>query len=260
MSESKTSQLGLYIIGYMVLSASVVGYFVGLQSPMRTAVTSTAKPEATVAEDEDGIVLAMAYADIGSTLRSRRAASKPVSFAKLNYEPSETTQPISHTAIQFALEDRQLNRAFNGAPPTIPHTIEQMSSVSCMACHGEGIQTATLRAAKMSHQFYTNCTQCHVESSAKDIPSIGFSQSEFEGLKAPTAGPRAFDGAPPQIPHSTWMRESCLSCHGFTSEQGIRTTHPWRQNCTQCHAVSSELDQVLTPAKSTFLKPPTVLP
>ena len=260
MSESKTSQLGFCIFGYMVLSASVVGYFVGLQSPMRTAVNPTAPPEATVAEEEDGIVLATAYADISNTLRSRHAASMPARFAKLNYEPSETTQPISQAAKQFALEHRQRNRAFNGAPPTIPHTIEQMSSVSCMACHREGIQTATLRAAKMSHKYYANCTQCHVESSAKDVSSVGFPQSEFEGLKAPEAGPRAFAGAPPQIPHSTWMRESCLSCHGFTSERGIRTTHPWQQNCTQCHAASSELDQVLIPAKPTFLKPPTVLP
>ena len=97
MSESKTSQLGVYIIGYMVLSASVVGYFVGLQSPMRTAVNTAAPPPAIVAEEEDGIILATAYADIGKTLRSRHSASKPVRFAKLNYQPSET-QPISNAA------------------------------------------------------------------------------------------------------------------------------------------------------------------
>jgi nitrate reductase cytochrome c-type subunit len=46
------------------------------------------------------------------------------------------------------------NRAFNGAPPTIPHPVDQMSSNSCMACHGDGVKTATLRISKMSHQFW----------------------------------------------------------------------------------------------------------
>jgi hypothetical protein len=55
---------------------------------------------------------------------------------------------------------------------------------------------------------------------------------------------RAYDGAPPTIPHHTWMRENCTSCHGLVTRPGTRTTHPWLTNCTQCHAPSAALDRV----------------
>jgi cytochrome c-type protein NapB len=57
------------------------------------------------------------------------------------------------------------------------------------------------------------------------------------------SGVRAYTGAPPEIPHSTWMRETCLACHGGTGAEGLRTRHPQRQSCTQCHAPSAGLNQ-----------------
>jgi nitrate reductase (cytochrome), electron transfer subunit len=57
------------------------------------------------------------------------------------------------------------------------------------------------------------------------------------------ASRRAFDGAPPTIPHSTLMRTDCLSCHGPQGLYGLRTPHPERQSCLQCHAPGAHLDQ-----------------
>ncbi|HMO36955.1 MAG TPA: hypothetical protein PKA06_13015, partial [Gemmatales bacterium] len=44
-----------------------------------------------------------------------------------------------------------------------------MTSWNCMACHGEGLKVQDRVATKMSHPFYTNCTQCHVELSRTDL-------------------------------------------------------------------------------------------
>lgn len=48
------------------------------------------------------------------------------------------------------------NRAFEGAPPTIPHTIEGRED--CLMCHKDGIGGAP----KASHPERLNCDQCHV--------------------------------------------------------------------------------------------------
>jgi cytochrome c-type protein NapB len=93
-------------------------------------------------------------------------------------------------------------------------------------------------ASKMSHALMTNCTQCHVEQAA--VPA----QTGFVGVYRAGPGERASPGAPPTIPHHTWLRADCSSCHGLVTRPGTRTTHPWLTNCTQCHAPSAALDQV----------------
>jgi cytochrome c-type protein NapB len=147
-----------------------------------------------------------------------------------------------------ALDRRAQRRAYDGAPPQVPHPIDQMSSSSCLACHGEGALVAGRRAPRLSHAAYTSCTQCHVPltpmmAGTHAELSRPMASSGFQGLDAPRAGARAYFGAPPTVPHSTWMRNDCLSCHGPGAEAGLKTTHPWRQNCLQCHAPSAELDQ-----------------
>jgi cytochrome c-type protein NapB len=198
------------------------------------------------------------YADLGDmTRRAGKTWRTSLKDLKPNFDPlAEVT--ITPQQKSFALSRREQNRAFNGAPPTIPHPADQMSAQSCLACHGEGVKSETLRISKMSHQFLTNCTQCHVENSRQPKPAELFRENSFVGLPAPTGGPRAYEGAPPMIPHSTWMRVDCMSCHGFAGQQGIRTTHPWRQNCQQCHAASSALEQTPLNSEPSFLAPPIV--
>ncbi len=141
---------------------------------------------------------------------------------------------------------RAQRRAFNGAPPVVPHAVDQQSAASCLVCHGEGLKVGQVVAPKMSHEAYLNCTQCHVESVNRALPPTTGPRaagSLFQGLSTPGPGERAWPGAPPTIPHTTWMRENCNSCHGTLADKGLMTSHPWRGSCVQCHAPSAGLDQ-----------------
>lgn len=249
------------LVAAVVISVAVVGYFVGLQSPMNPATTDSA---AAISEhvahldiEEDSTVApATAYSDMAD-LTARRGSYSNLQELKSPIDPMAEFE-IEPGEKRVALEMRERNRAFNGAPPTIPHPIEQLSSVACVACHGDGFKTASFRISRMSHPFMTNCTQCHVESAPQHLAAELFGENEFVGAQAPYEGPRAYPGAPPQIPHSTWMRSDCMSCHGYAGLNGIRTTHPWRRNCQQCHAPSAELDQTLFAAEPQFLPPPSI--
>lgn len=247
------------LVAFIVISLAVVGYFVGLQSPMHPTLSeSKSVPvdhQQPHAEDNGDIPPATAYSEMAlvthltapSSLKDLKSDIDPLAEVKI--EPGDK---------QLALAERAHNRAFNGAPPTVPHPVDQMSTASCIACHTEGAKTVSLRIPRMSHKFLAACTQCHVESNPRHMPAATFRKNHFAGLEAPTAGPRSFTGAPPQIPHTTWMRSDCMSCHGYVGLQGLRTTHPWRHNCQQCHAPSAALDQTLLTAEPQFLAPPTI--
>ena len=145
-----------------------------------------------------------------------------------------------------ALADRMRNRAYDGAPPTIPHPIRQGSASECLACHDVGLRIRGATASAISHREMTTCTQCHVVSSAP-MPADTWLPREvgantFSGRGPPSAGARAWSIAPPVIPHTTAMRDVCLSCHGPLGREALRSSHPERETCTQCHAVSATLD------------------
>lgn len=145
---------------------------------------------------------------------------------------------------QTALTRRASRRAYAGAPPVIPHPVDANDVASCYQCHGEGRNIDGVIASKISHQHYTNCTQCHAQAATPgpgNIPELSIANT-FTGLASPSRGLRAYVGAPPQIPHATTMRENCTSCHGVLGQKGLRSTHPWRANCLQCHAPSASLD------------------
>ena len=50
----------------------------------------------------------------------------------------------------------------------------------------------------------------------------------FDGLVSAPQGERAFDGAPPTVPHPVGMRPVCAGCHGEEGWPGLQTTHPER--------------------------------
>lgn len=260
MTDTKTKNI-VTLICFVVISFTVVGYFTGLQAPMHASpVTSGLVPLATdnlkpLATDT---IAATRYADMHEATRHRTTAYRTsLTDLKSNVDPFAELK-ISAEDKTSALQRRDARRAFNGAPPTIPHAVSETSTAACMVCHGEGAKTETLRIPRMSHQLLTNCTQCHVENNPRHMQAALFRESTFVGLPAPFEGPRAYGGAPPQIPHTTWMRNECMSCHGFAGLHGIRTTHPWRTNCTQCHAPSSKLDQTPLASEPKFLEPPHV--
>lgn len=162
---------------------------------------------------------------------------------------------LEGTSKAEVLAARASRRAYDGAPPRIPHSVRQDSAAECLACHETGLRFRGLIASPMSHKPYASCTQCHVVDEApmpggSDLPNDPRAVANtFDGKDSPTAGTRAWSIAPPQVPHRTFMREQCDSCHGVNGADAIRSTHPWRESCEQCHAASAstELRAVVAP-------------
>ncbi len=244
-----TLRRALHVLAVIAAGVAGIGYVAGTR-PL-PPVTDPIPPIAGEIPS-DGLRRVPSYAELGSDDPGRIGERQRTAFGvMLRDRPALTDElPVPDEAARLAsLEARAQNRAFDGAPPRIPHPITQMEVSECASCHGDGVRiTAGLTAPAMSHEPYASCTQCHVvdeapmpnaELALRSGPPI---DSTFIGLEAPQRGPRAYEGAPPQIPHPTRMREVCGSCHGTLAE-GLRTSHPWRQSCTQCHAPSAEFDQ-----------------
>jgi nitrate reductase (cytochrome), electron transfer subunit len=252
-----------------ILLVAVIGMaFVGMIVGMRQGATVYV-PAAPVYEpvaDHPGAVPATAYRDFdrrqfgpNRNWQSSLADLGPPRAQPSESDPHEFT-PWDEEVRQELLAQRAGRRAFDGAPPVVPHPIDQMGVASCLACHADGRQIAGIRVPQMSHGFMGSCTQCHVEQQSTELHSTTTVINQFRALQARLSGSRAWEGAPPTIPHTTFLRDNCLSCHGAGGPEPIRSTHPWRSSCLQCHAPSAELDQILFGRPSRFLPPPEIEP
>jgi cytochrome c-type protein NapB len=134
--------------------------------------------------------------------------------------------------------ERAARRAYDGAPPVVPH---EDFGMTCGACHDEvgmpleGVGFAPASPHDGTAQAYSTqrCRQCHVFSLVDGL----FVDNDFVGLAQDLrAGGRLYDGAPPTMPHKVLMRENCAACHtGPGARAEIATSHPERDRCTQCH-------------------------
>ena len=141
-------------------------------------------------------------------------------------------------AVPRSTGERALGRAYDGAPPTIPH---DPTIGTCVTCHdadgsaiaGVGVAPASPHGAAAASGAMRRCRQCH----APVATQARFIDSRFTGLaQGPWRGRRATPGAPPTIPHTLQLRGECLACHaGPGARAEIRTTHPERVRCRQCH-------------------------
>lgn len=144
-----------------------------------------------------------------------------------------------------ALTARAERSAFSGAPPTVPHPITQSNGQECGTCHNEGGTFGTTLVPARGHSELKQCTQCHVPERS-DVPASQQTfavASTFEPLRA-AAAPSRWSVAPPQMPHSHWMRERCSACHGVFGRPGLQTSHPERQSCLQCHTPAAVVEQL----------------
>ena len=268
-----------------IIALAVVGFYVGISDGVpRADYSKTAAAAIDVLNaDQDSatdevlaanadlvagsavVIPAAAYSEMRQAELGSIAQSKP-SLERI-HSGTEYQRCISchnpHTAEVKPNEQDKLRslairasrRAFNGAPPVIPHAIDRTNDAACYACHGEGALIGERVANRMSHGPLANCLQCHAAPPPQ--PFANFENevaNSFVGLPAPNAGPRAFEGAPPAIPHSTWMRQRCLSCHGgVVGWPGLEVTHRWRTNCMQCHATSAKLEQFVVANHSSVL-------
>lgn len=241
-------QRTLGVLLLVVGMAAVSGVFVG----MRQTVADTASEEnpqaAAAPSTHPELPPAPKYGEIPD---ADWLANDQWSFtlenlprAEANRDPGKALTAAELAAVLGARGER---RAFDGAPPVVPHEIDQMSSASCIACHdaeGDYVIAGT-RPAAMSHPFYANCTQCHVPADGLrklTEAELLLVATSFEGREAPGQGSRAYPGAPPTVPHAVFMRQNCMSCHGPDRPNAIRSSHPERHNCLQCHAPDAGLD------------------
>lgn len=235
-----------------IIAVAIIGYFVGImdgvpQSDGLEQIALVAEFDRRVVDADPKLLPAVSYADIPQVAMGPTKTWKtlPQSLPRTDYDRYKEIRPSTKEK-EASSKLRASRRAFNGAPPVISHPVENTTDAACYACHSGGVEMADLRASVMSHSFLGNCTQCHAPMAPAPFQDIDASvDSTFVGLPAPKQGKRAFQGAPPTIPHSQWMRENCNACHGGPHGwAGLESTHPWRTNCTQCHAPSATLDQM----------------
>ncbi|MFV0529947.1 MAG: nitrate reductase cytochrome c-type subunit [Flavobacteriales bacterium] len=130
-------------------------------------------------------------------------------------------------------------RAFEGAPPYIPHTVESdlsMGGKDCLQCHENGGYVAEFKnfAPRTPHPNYLNCRQCHVPEKTEQL----FVSNDFEPVKVKLNN-NALVASPPTIPHGLELRGNCLACHaGPATPKELSFDHPERANCLQCHALN----------------------
>jgi len=241
----------------LIIAVAFTGYFVGIHqtagvTPEAERPTAAFEHEAPARPSEaQAVPVAVPYRQMAE-FRRRLGVSAAGGLTSLKPPsiPNEPPPPASEAEIAAALAKRSSRRAFNGAPPTVPHPIDQHDSHNCLICHGEGVVVGELIAPKMCHEPLAACTQCHVEGSAFPEPlgptlPPAVPVSTFEGVEAPLSGTRSYPGAPPTIPHPVWMREQCTSCHSSTGGSPLRPSHSaWQTDCQQCHASSAELEQL----------------
>ncbi len=226
------------IIGSIIAGLALVGYIMGIRElpPVDRGFNASKSDQGHFPE-------AVTYGKLHSTPLWNNPLSKQT-IKELKFAKPDLFEKVTKTdeMILASVQDRTRNRAYEGAPPTVPHPIDQFSSAACLACHQDGIKVGERVASRMSHQQLSNCTQCHVSSASYVSAEQTADLSTFVGIRRSGAGERASAGAPPIIPHHLWMRENCLPCHGTLSRDGIRSTHHWLTNCQQCHAANSTRD------------------
>lgn len=252
----KGIQIG-FMTGGILMIIAISGYFVGLRQT-NSAIAMTRAVEVVKEETHrdltggTAVPAAVGYIDQDWSAHGPNGLWRN-SLVDFRSPPSQTpdpSRPVPPEVKQAALHARASRRAYDGAPPTVPHPVTQDSSAACLACHGQGLQVKDRFASKISHPPYGgSCTQCHVSSrgaftaAEEALFSVVAAENTFQGTEAPPNGPRAWPGAPPVIPHRTLMRNDCMSCHGPSGLFALRTPHPDRQSCTQCHVPTATNDQ-----------------
>ncbi len=158
-------------------------------------------------------------------------------FKRAHHAVDYSKMPVDE-AHQRVLENYYDNRAYHGAPPTIPHELDGERTIGggeCLKCHENGGYVDKYKAYTpvTPHPELVNCRQCHVP----EYTSKTFKPTENSDYKTPEVGVNnALLTSPPVIPHQIQLRENCLACHaGPAAPKEIRVTHPERVNCRQCH-------------------------
>lgn len=233
-----------WILVVVVLAAAAMGVLTGTRAPQKRDPFIDAQRDSAASGEA-----ARSYAELRLGRRGPNGAIYSDAFERLRQAGPGLLDPIepqTEADRQAALAARADRRAYAGAPPVVPHAIDQRSPGACLSCHETGATIGGKVAPAMSHERFPVCVQCHAAAKtsvpAVDVPPSVAVETTFAGSSEPGPGQVAWEGAPPTIPHSTLMRENCSSCHGPLGKHGLRTPHPVRTSCTQCHASGSSFD------------------
>ena len=258
-----TGQLTRLIL-IVVITLAGVGYFVGLGDgvprgqtppPIAESLEHGAKtsregnPTAT-----PPAVPARSYDELGRqgpvASSSKPTTVRDLGVAQVSLSDSVEVDPSGK---KKALAERARLRAYNGAPPMIPHEVGPMDATGCLACHGPGLRVGTKRAALVPHPYFENCQQCHVASSAL-FDEVRLTGNSFQGsagadrgrtcLAGGAAGDSALDLAARELPELPWApREPSVSdvASGSAELPAMSRTfgrvRPLRRLCLPCAKV-----------------------
>ncbi len=219
MGLTSSTRSRLVIIGLCVvlMGAAVVLVGEGVRESRRTEVATAPVAEAARGSELVGEVAAFRSGELAQAF-----AAAPV--------PARSTRP---------LRTYYTRRAFPGAPPFIPHPVEDDRDFgrACLQCHETGGYAPRFQAFTpvTPHPDLVNCRQCHEPVRTTATFAAG---NAFRPAAPPPLDQAALPGAPPPVPHGLQLRENCLACHGGpAAPPEIRVDHPERVNCRQCHVL-----------------------
>ena len=244
---------GAALAAVVAVTVGLSGFFMGLRQTGRSTVEqreqwSAAAPEQPAPAGDPAPPI-VEYARLGErSLHANRDWVNALDKLAPPPPPQVGYAFLSADEQQLARRRRAARRLYDGAPPTAPHPLDQMTPAACLECHGRPTSISGVMVPLMSHPQHRNCLQCHVSSAG---PTSTWRTGEmalsdgnlFQGKPASGYGSRAYVGAPPVVSHTTWMRQSCITCHGPGGTAAFRTSHPERQNCLQCHATDARAEQ-----------------
>lgn len=241
MSEMLGRRL-LQLAGVAVIGVAFAGFVTGTRPPVAPGLPAGER-------GGEEAPPALAYAELRGARRGPNGTLYDRAFEAIRRAGPglfDEVAPQDEPAKAHELEQRRARRAYAGAPPTVPHAMQEMKPGECLTCHATGAEVGGLRAPQMSHAPMTMCSQCHAgertEHADVDVGDVS-RESLFVGAVESVITDVAWPGAPPTIPHGRFMRENCGSCHGRHGAAALRTPHPYRENCQQCHASAAMQDQ-----------------
>ncbi|MEZ4459455.1 MAG: hypothetical protein R3E66_06945 [bacterium] len=158
--DAYTTQRALSVGALVMTAVAFVGFFVGTEDTYEGRGYSYVPPP----QNGDAPVV-LSYQERMTTPRhvnSHFAAS----FSTLAISPEALGDATDPALRAQAREARQSGRAYEGAPPTVPHPMDQVEHLVVCRATVQGKHYWS-RGPKISHERYTNCTQCHVERDAR---------------------------------------------------------------------------------------------
>jgi cytochrome c-type protein NapB len=172
------SRRWITVVLVTTITIAVAGYVTGTsRAPSHGGYREDPSPETHPARVPTQAGMAEArYAD-----RNRELSA---AFARLGPAPvgarSDAT-PAERAAMRDAL------RAFEGAPPMLPHAVDQRGMPACLACHQDGMTVNGRVAPAMTHTAYASCLQCHAPAGGvptrSPSPHSVSTESTFVGVR-----------------------------------------------------------------------------